>query len=544
MNKIVLGIALLLILNSCSKKISTDQLFYNGKIYTVDSSFTVVNALVIDSGKIVFAGDVTEARKKYSFKTETDLIQKFVYPGFIDPHSHFYGYGLTLNRVDLTGTISWNQIIKKVKLFGISHQNGWIQGRGWDQNDWDEKSFPTNDELNKLFPNQPVFLKRIDGHAAIANNKALELAGITAETKINGGKILLTYGKPTGVLIDNAMDLVEKIIPSPSEDEKKAALLAAQKKCFAVGLTTITDAGQEKNIIDLIDSMQQQNELLIRVYAMLTDNQENQDYYFIHGTYQTSHLHICSFKYYADGALGSRGACLLQPYNDDPSNYGMMLHPLDYYQKQAALCAANGFQMNTHCIGDSANRFMLHVYAQALQQKNNNRWRIEHCQVINENDFHFFSEYNIIPSIQPCFATSDMYWAKDRIGEQRLSNAYAWQKLLSASGVVVDGSDFPVENINPLFGFYAAVARKDQKGFPENGFQPQDSLTRKQALYAMTEWAAYACFEENVKGSLAPGKFADFVILENDIMTEPINKIFNTRVLETFVDGNAVFVSQ
>jgi len=415
---------------ACNHKTLKQQLFFNGTVYTVDSSFTITNSMVVDDGKIVFVGDEKSARSQFEFETETDLKGKFVYPGFIDPHSHFYGYGQTLNRVNLVGTTSWDEVVSRTVDFASSHKTGWLQGRGWDQNDWIEKSFPTNEKLTKQFPDRPVFLKRIDGHAAIANDFALNLAGITSETKIEGGKIILQNGKPSGVLIDNAMDLIEKIIPADNDTQINTALIAAEKNCFAVGLTTVTDAGLDKHIIDCMDSLQQKQLLKIRVYAMLTDNDENRNYYFQHGPYQTPHLHVCSFKYYADGALGSRGACLLQPYTDDQSNYGLMLHPLDYYKKQATLCLQHGFQMNTHCIGDSANRFMLHVYGSILKSKNNHRWRIEHAQVINENDFKLFDEYSIIPSIQPCFATSDMYWAGDRIGSQRLLNAYAWQKLL------------------------------------------------------------------------------------------------------------------
>ncbi len=524
-------------------KTKTELLVFNAKIYTLSPNNNVADAMVIYKGKIVFVGKEDSARAHYEAVKEINLNGKFVYPGFIDAHCHFYGYGQSLGRINLVGTKSWNDVISITEQYAVSHPGGWVQGRGWDQNDWEVKQFPTNESLNGICSGRPIFLKRIDGHAAIANDAALKLAGFTVATKISGGQLIIKNGKLTGVLIDNAMDSLEKIIPKPSPAEIAASLLSAQDKCFAVGLTTVSDAGLEKEVIDVIDSLQKTGELKMRIYAMLTDNDANRNYYYKNGPYKTDRLDVRAFKFYADGALGSRGALLKKPYTDEQGSYGLLLKPTEYFERKFAECAANGFQVCTHCIGDSANKLVLDLYGKILGGLNMKRWRIEHAQVVSPEDMKLFSKYSVIPSIQPCFATSDMPWAQQRLGDKRMKGAYAWKSLLVAANIVACGSDFPVEEINPLYGFYAAITRMNRNGEPPFGFMPSEILTRQQALYGMTTWAAYSNFEENEKGSLVAGKFADFTVLEDDIMTMPDIHTWMSKILMTVVNGEVVYQS-
>ena len=500
--------------------------------------------MAISNGKIVFTGTGAEVKAKYEAKKEIDLNGKSVFPGFNDAHCHFYGYGLQLNRVNLLGTNSWEENVALAKQYSLTHKSGWIEGRGWDQNDWKEKEFPTNEVLNAAFPDRPVFLKRIDGHAGVANDAALKIAGFTPSTKISGGELILQNGKLTGVLIDNAMDSLEKFIPAPSKEIIEQALLDAQKNCFAVGLTSVTDAGLDKEVIDIIDSLQRNGKLKMRVNAMLSDNEVNCYYYFAHGPYMTDRLTVRSFKFYADGALGSRGALMKESYSDQPNHVGLLLKPMEYFQSKFKQCFKNGFQVCTHCIGDSANKLILDLYGQFVFGHTDKRWRIEHAQIISPADMKKFSWFNIIPSIQPCFTTSDMYWAKDRIGEARMKGAYSWKSLLNETKLVACGSDFPVEDINPLYGFYAAITRQDLRQFPEGGFMPEEKLTREEALKGMTTWAAFAEFAETKKGKLVAGMFADFVVMDEDIMTMPATETYKAKVQMTFVNGELVYQKQ
>ncbi|MCC6383576.1 MAG: amidohydrolase family protein, partial [Bacteroidia bacterium] len=361
--------------------------------------------------------------------------------------------------------------------------------------------------------------------------------------KIEGGEIEVKNGKLTGILIDNAADSIKKFIPDFPVSLKAEALLTGQKNCFAVGLTTVADAGLGKEIIFLLDSLQQVGQLDMQIYAMISYDEQNKNYFFRHGKIKTDKLTVQSFKLYVDGALGSRGACLLEPYSDKPGHFGFMLNSIDFLKTAAEESYKYKFQLNAHCIGDSANRTMLKIFGNVLKGKNNNRWRIEHCQVISPDDFRLFYDYSIIPSVQPTHATSDMYWAESRLGRERIKTAYAYRQLLKQSGRIANGSDFPVESINPLLGFYAAISRTDRNGYPPGGFQIENALTREQALKGMTIWAAYSIFAENEKGSLEAGKNADLVILDKDIMTCPVNEIPVAKVKQTIISGKTVFNS-
>ena len=545
MKKLFLLVVIVFSLLSCSTKVKVDLLVYNATIYIVDSSFSIAEAMAVNDGKIVETGKIADLQNKYDAKEKVDAEGKFIYPGFIDAHAHFVEYGQSLFTVDLYDSKSIDEVVKRVKDFDSTHPGEkWILGRGWDQNKFPGKTYPTNEELSKLFPDKPVLLGRVDGHAAIANDKALEMEGVKAGDKITGGEIETKNGKLTGILIDNALDLVSAKIPSQTSAKLQQALMEAQTNCFAVGLTTIDDCGLSHRTISFLDSLQKTGDLKMRLYAMLSDAKDNYDFAFSNGKIKTDRLNVRSFKVYADGALGSRGACLLQPYSDKPGWSGFLLSSQQHFDSVAKIIYDHGWQMCTHAIGDSGNRTMLVVYGKYLREKNDLRWRIEHAQVIKENDFKLFGEYNIVPSVQPTHATSDMYWAGDRLGPERVKGAYAYKQLLRQNGWIPLGTDFPVEDISPFKTFYAAVVRKDAKGWPGSGFQMENALTREEALRGMTIWAAKANFEETEKGSLEKGKFADFVILDNDLMKEVPEKLLQVKVLKTFVDGEKMYEKQ
>lgn len=530
----------LLAIISCNTREKVDLVVYNATVYTVDSAFSTANAIAVKDGKIVAAGTNETIEQQYEATVKNDAKGAFVYPGLIDAHAHFYRYGLGLRTANLTETTSWQEILDKLKAFAAANPEGWLIGRGWDQNDWAVKDFPVNDQLNVLFPDRPVILSRIDGHAAIANQKALDMAGVKPGMQLTGGTVETKNGKLTGILVDNAEGLVFKIIPAPTPAQMKGALLAAQENCFAAGLTTVDDCGLDHQEVSFIDSIQQSGDLKMRMYAMLSDAPENYTFLFKKGKIKTDRLNVRSFKVYADGALGSRGACLLQPYNDKPGWRGFLLSTPAHFDSVARIIYENGFQMCTHAIGDSGNRIILNTYAKYLKEKNDLRWRIEHAQVVNQHDFTLFGQYNIVPSVQPTHATSDMYWAGDRLGAERVKGAYAYKQLLQQNSWIPLGTDFPVEDISPFKTFYAAVVRKDAKGWPQGGYQVENALTREEALRGMTIWAARSNFEEHEKGSLEKGKLADFIITDKDLMKTKPEELLSIKVLATYVGGEKV----
>jgi predicted amidohydrolase YtcJ len=534
--------AIALFLTSCGGPKKVDTIVVNGVIYTVDSSFSTAQAMAIKDGLIVATGTDAEILAAYTAPEKIDVKGQAVYPGFIDAHAHFVGYGKSLFQVDLFGTTSWEEAVERVKVFAAAHPElAWIEGRGWDQNKWPGKKYPTNALLNTLFPNTPVVLQRVDGHAAIANQKAFDMAGVKPGQTIVGGEVETKNGVLTGVLIDNAKGLVYGSIPAVTKQTYTQWLQAAQQNCFAQGLTTVTDCGLDMSDINIIDTLQQEGKINMRLFAMLSDNPQNLTAYLQRGPYKTDKLFVNGFKVYADGALGSRGACLLHNYEDRKDWTGFLLANISHYDSLASVLAASKFQMCTHAIGDSANRQILNIYNKYLQKGNDRRWRIEHAQVVNPADFNLFGAAAIVPSVQPTHATSDMYWAAERLGNERMKGAYAYKQLMDQNGWIPLGTDFPVEDISPFKTFLASVGRVDAKGFPEGGFQYENALSREQTIRGMTIWAAKASFLEKEVGSLEAGKKADFIILAQDLMQVPVNKILDTKVVATFSGGKKVF---
>lgn len=527
---------------ACSSKTTADLIVYNGQVYTVDNAFSTVAAFAVKDGEIIATGSTEDILNNYTAQDSLNANGQAVYPGFNDAHSHFINYGESLYQVDLFDCKSMDEIIERVQHFVQAHPDeAWIRGRGWDQNKFPGKTYPTNEQLNKLFPNTPVLLERVDGHAAIANAKALAIAGIQPGATISGGSIETRNGLLTGILIDNGMNPVFEKIPYPSKEQFQKWLQAAEKNCFAQGLTTVSDCGISYIAANMIDTLQQEGKLDMRVYVLLADDKKNYDAYLGSGPYKTNKLYIKGFKLYADGALGSRGACMLHPYNDKPGWHGFMINSQAHYDSVASILAKTDFQMCTHAIGDSGNREILKVYNKYLQGKNDKRWRIEHAQIVNPKDFDLFGAASIIPSVQPTHATSDMYWAADRIGPERLKGGYALKTLLQQNNWLPLGTDFPVEDISPFKTFAAAVFRQDATGFPAGGFQFENALTREEAIRGMTTWAAKSEFLEQETGSIEAGKKADFIILDKDLMKADLTGVLNTKVIATYINGKKVY---
>lgn len=534
--------SVLLIIVSCKTKQDADLLIFGKHIYTVDDSFRVVTAIAIKDGKILATGSKAELSAIYQSKDTIDAGNNFVYPGFIDAHCHFSGYAMDLYKCELTGTNSYEEVIAKLVTYEKSNSMPWIYGRGWDQNDWTIKDFPTKDKLDSLFPDKPVILKRIDGHAILCNQKALEMAGIDTGTKIDGGIVETRKGKLTGILIDNATEPVERLIGTLPEQQAIKYLQQAEYDCYRLGLTGVVECGVKAEVIVLLQKLYGENLLSIGNTLQLASDSTTLALYVKAGPVKEGQLYINGIKVYSDGALGSRGACLLQDYADMYGHKGMLLTSMEDMNQIAGDAKRYNWQMCTHAIGDSANRTILKLYKELLQKKNDRRWRIEHAQVVNKEDLHFFADYNIIPSVQPTHATSDMRWAITRLGTERIRDAYSYKELLQTNGWIALGTDFPVEEINPIATFYAAVARKDKNGKPENGYLIENALTRNEALKGMTIWAAKSVFRENEKGSIEPGKDADIVILDKDIMTVAENEILSAKVLRTISAGNLRYI--
>ena len=520
----------LCLMTSCNQKTPVELIVHNAKVYTVDDDFSIAQAFALKDGKFVAVGDEETIMSQYVAKETIDAEGGAVYPGFMDVHCHFTGYGENLFRwADLKGCRSFDEVIERLKVHDSLYPAEWLLGRGWDQNLWEGAEFPNNTKLAEVFPEKKILLTRVDGHAVLVSEEVLELAGINESTKMDGGMAIVRNGRCTGVLLDNLADAAKALIPPMEKEQKIQALMKAEENCKAVGLTHVTDAGLDIATIELIDSLQEAGLLKMHVNAMVNPDDETMDHFMQQGVIDKKKLTVRSVKIYADGALGSRGAKLLAPYTDDPSNTGLIVENDDFYRHVCQKAYDAGYQVCCHAIGDGGVHHILDIYSSFLKGHNDLRWRIEHSQVVDEADFQRYGDYSVIPSIQTTHCTSDMDWADERLGE-RIKNAYAYQRLLQQNGWLVNGTDFPIEDISPIYTFYAAVTRKHLDGTPAEGFQMENALTREQALRSITIWMAKGCFLEDRKGSIEVWKDADFVILDRDIMTIPEEEIPDTKV--------------
>jgi predicted amidohydrolase YtcJ len=561
---------------SCSGEMP-DKIFINGKIYSLDDKNSIYEALAIKNGLIIDLGSSAELKRKYSTAEIIDLGGKIVLPGFIDAHGHISGYGDNLLEINLVGTSSQEEIANLVKEKVSTVKTGeWIAGHGWDQNDWKEKGWPNHKTLDNAAPDNPVYLTRIDGHAMWVNKKALELAGITKDTKApDGGDIKRdAKGNPTGVLIDNAMNLIYKVVPPQTNEMIEKTILTAVNSLIKYGITSVHDMGVGLRTINVMKKLADEGKLLIRIHAYI-DGVGNTWNEFLKGGRLVGHgnnfLNVRGIKLFVDGAMGSRGALMSEPYQDDTGNSGLQLMGEDEIYNVTIEALKNGFQVATHAIGDLGNTIVLNAYERALSElkPKDHRLRVEHVQVINPKDAERFGKNGIIPSMQPVHATSDMPWAEARLGTKKVKWSYAPKLVLKGSPIIAGGSDFPVESPSVLEGIYAGVTRQDKNGYPRNwldvmwlvdnnkwiiseegipdttifdgGWYPDQRLTIQEAINVFTKWAAYAGFEEQKKGTIEIGKWADFTILDRDIFNIPARDILRTNVEMTIVGGNLVF---
>ena len=551
---------------------TADTLYFNANVYAMDADGTRAEAIAVKGERILGVGTTEELQKRFTVKESVDLGGKTILPGFIDAHAHLLSLGFSRMTLDLVGTSSEVQVAAMVQeQVNRSSPEQWIRGRGWDQNLWPSKRFPTYEVLDRVSGDHPVYLERIDGHAAWVNVRAMELAGITDKTEDPpGGKIIRdALGNPTGVFIDAAMGLVTRSMPPASEKELEQALSIAVKECLQYGITSVHDMGAGLAEIQLYQRMIDRGEFPFRVVVAIDGPGETWEHFLANGPihdYGEGRLSVRAIKMYIDGALGSRGAALVEPYSDDPTNRGLTLTTEDDLKKVVDQALSRGFQVCTHAIGDRGNTIVLDAYESALKanKEGDHRLRLEHVQVLFPGDIPRFRRLGVIPSMQPTHCTSDMFWAEARLGPSRVRWAYAWQSILSTGVMIAGGSDFPVENPNPLLGLYAAITRQDQRGVPANagevkkyfqlskegiqdpaafegGWYHKEKMTREQAVRAFTSWAAFAGFQEKSVGSLEEGKLADFIVLSDDVLTINSQEILTAVVERTVLAGKEVY---
>ncbi len=533
---------IILTFSSCFKGKNADLVIHNAVIHTMKDGDKTFEAIAIKDGKILEVGPERQILNKYSADEKIDAEGKHLYPGFTDAHGHILSLAKQNLSLDLVGVPSFSSLMVRMEKYHSKSGKDFIIGRGWDQSLWESNELPNNKLINEKYSDIPVFLERIDGHAALVNDYLLKLAGITKDTKIDGGLVILSNDSLTGLLLDNAIELVKLKLPKFTDGEIKQEILKVQNNLFSYGITGVHEAGIERKDIDLFESLVNNGKLKLNLYAMLMPSDNNIAFAKSKGIYENKNLKIGSFKVYADGALGSRGALLKKPYSDMENHFGLLLSSPEQMESIAKICEQTGYQMNTHAIGDSANYSLLQLYRSVFEKNPDHRWRIEHAQVIDPADFSLFGRYGVFPSVQPTHAVSDQRWAEDRLGKERLVGAYAYKSLLEQFGMVAFGTDFPVENINPFLTIHAAVFRKNKENEPTNGFLMKEAMSLEDCLKAMTIWPAFASFQENSLGSLEKGKDATFIILNKPIAEDGI---FHENFANyTFIKGELVYTTE
>ncbi len=532
----------------------------NNEVIVIDNvnGYTIIGdelqtfkSVVISDGKFVETSE-TSLAEKYAGAEIIDGAGKTMLPGLIDAHGHVMGLGFQQLNVNLAGINSLEATLDTLKSYAEANPDlEWIQGRGWNQTLWEENKFPTAADIDKVISDRPVWLSRVDGHAAWGNSMALQIAGVSKDTPDpQGGKVIRDErGNPTGVFIDAAEGYVQEKVPAPTQKERELALQKAFEQMAKMGITSTHDAGVSVNAWNLYKQFADNGNSKTRIYGMISGAGDTFDELSKNGpinSYADDMLALRSVKLYSDGALGSRGAAMIEPYSDDPGNRGLLFVDQDEMNAMAAKVMGQGFQANIHAIGDRANRQVINAIAYGREQHGDQglRNRIEHAQIVALEDIPLFKEHDIIASMQPTHATSDMNMAEDRVGPQRIKGGYAWQTFLDQGTVVAAGSDFPVEHSNPFFGLYSAITRMDHEGNPDGGWYPEESLSREQALRAFTIDAAYAGHQEDVIGSIEAGKWADFILIEDDYFEVPASEIWKIKVVETWVAGEKVFQSK
>lgn len=530
---------LMLAVTSCYKGKTVDLIIHNAKVHIMNDKLEITEAIAIKDGEIVEVGPERQILNKYTAEIIINAQSKDVFPGFHDAHGHIMSLAKQKLNADLRETRSYYEMISRLEKHQNKNKQEILIGRGWDQSMWNEKELPNNELLNEAFPEIPVALTRVDGHAMLVNKAMLEHIGITDTTTVEGGVIKLKNGKLTGILLDHALDLVNFKLPEPNKDDLKNVILDIQDELLAAGITHVHEAGLYKKDVDLFIELAEENLLKIYVYAMLLPTKENIEFAKQNGNYKNNRLSIRSFKVIADGALGSHGACLIEPYSDDPSTNGILLKSPEEIKEIFRTAKDLKYQVNSHCIGDSANRLVLNIIDTLMNDVQDHRWRIEHAQIVKPSDYKLFSSARILPSVQPTHATSDQRWAEHHIGKKRLNNgAYAYKSLHKQTGMIIFGTDFPIENFDPFATIHAAVQRKNTKDEPIEGFLKEEAVSLSTTLKAMTLWAAYGCYAESEVGTIEKGKIANISIFDQNVTSTA--KFLPNYSWLTIVDGKIV----
>ena len=533
----LLFILLVFALNACMKGESVDLVIFNARINTIDENGHTYQAMAIRDGKIIELGPDRQILNKYSFDLSVDAEGKEIYPGFIDAHGHLFSYAELKLSANLLGCHSEDEMLKRVHDYQLIEKHDIIIGSGWDQSLWGIEGLPNNSQLNKEFPNTPVCLYRIDGHSALVNESFIKLLE-NVQTEVRGGEVLFSKGEPTGMFIDAALTLLDPYIPDYSSLEIRREILEIQKELFVHGVTGVHEAGVDFDQLGILKELASSGDLSLNIYAMLNPTKENFDFATENGPYQFNNLRVRSFKAYVDGALGSSGALLKKDYSDKPGYKGLCLMNSEELNNLAEFCLDVGYQLNSHGIGDSAIAIILDMCSNVYKKNPDHRFRIEHAQIVDPNDFCKFANYAVLPSVQPTHATTDQRWAEFKIGAKRMKGAYAYRSLKNQLGMIVLGTDFPVEYTNPFYTIHASVHRMNHKNYPAKGFLKEESLSMAETIKAMTFWNAFSAFEEGNVGSLEIGKQATFVILEKPLNRQ--SKFIDNFAWKTYIDGRLV----